>query len=198
MLLLARSLARLLGFLLLVALALAGIAAAVFSIEGGEGGLSPAHLAELVGLPELRDTVGAWLDELEAEGAVALVAALCGAGAIALGAFLLIGALVPRRERLLAIERSEDGELSARRRAVAGALGSLAERPRDVLAARVRVRPNRRGTGGRARIKLTRAQRRDESAEAERARVSLARLEQRLSLRTGVRVRQARRGGRAL
>lgn len=198
MTLLPRAAARLLGLLLLVTVAVAGIVVAVFCIDGGESGLSPARLAELIGLPELRDSVGGWLGELEAEGSVAIVAALCGVGAMILGALLLLGALVPGRDRLLAIERTERGELSARRRAVAAALGSLAERPRDVISAKVRVRPNRRRTGGKARIKLNRAHRDDETAEAERSRAALTRLEDQLSLRTGVRVRHPRRGGRAL
>src|SRR5689334_12461357 len=95
---LARALARLAGTLLLIALAVGGFVVAVFCIQGDEGTLSLPHLASILGLDELRDTVGGWFESLEASGPDAALAALCGLGTIALGILLLIGAIVPGRD----------------------------------------------------------------------------------------------------
>ena len=196
--LLLRALAGLVGFVLLLVLVVGGIGVAVFCIEGGEGSLSPAHLASLLSLGDLRDTVGPWLSQLEADGPSAVVAALSGAGAIVLGLALLCGAIVPRRERLLRIESGDQGVLSARRRATAKAIAAVAGRPRDVISAKVRVRPYRRRDGGRACLTLTRPRSRDESETAQRARTELEALAERLSLRLRIRNRSPRRGGRVL
>jgi len=55
MVLLLRALARLVGFVLLLALAVAGLAAAIFSISGGDGTLSLPGLVELARLDDLSD-----------------------------------------------------------------------------------------------------------------------------------------------
>ncbi len=192
------ALAALVGYLLLGALAVAGIAVAVFCAQGGTASLSPAHAAELLSLGELRDTVGPWLADLEADGPSAAVAAICGAGAVLLGLVLVLGALVPRRDRLFLIEEGTEGRLTARRRALAAALAYLAERPRDVLGAKVRVRPNRRGRGGRARLSLLRSRSQDGSERATEAVAELEHLEGELALRPRVRNRVPRRGGRVV
>ncbi len=152
MLFLARSLARLVGILLVVALALAGLAAAVFSIQGGHGTLSLPGLAADLHLPALRQDVGAFIRRLEAPGPVAVVAALAGAGAVLLGLVLLAGALAPRRERLVVLAHDEQGAIAARRRPLGQAAAALAQEPGGVLDARARARPWRRGTGGRIRV----------------------------------------------
>jgi hypothetical protein len=193
-----RLLAALLGFLLLVVLAAGGLVVAIFCLRGGTATLSLPHLAELLSLGDLRETVGGWFASLEAEGPAAVLAALCGAGAILLGIGLLIGALVPTRERLLVVERSDRGSLSVRRRAAGSALAALAERPRDVLKAKAKVRPNRNRAGGRARLTLVHADRDDERTAAQRARAQLDELAEQLSLRLQRRLKRPRSGGRAL
>jgi hypothetical protein len=119
-------LAAALGFLLLVAIAVGGLAVALFCIRGGDATLSLPHLASLLSLGDLRDEVAAWLASLEAPGPVAVLAALAGAGAILLGLGLLVGTLGPRRERRLVVERGARGTIAARRRAVGDALADLA------------------------------------------------------------------------
>lgn len=193
MVLLLRALAAVVGLLLLVVLGAAGLAAALFNIQAGDGTLSLSHLASLLALDELRDSVGGWLTDLEAGGPAAAVAALCGAGAVLLGIGLLIGALIPRRERLLIIEHSPKGVLSAKRRAAAGALRALAEQPRDVLAAKIRLRPRRRGTGGRARLTLLRAHTTEPDRVLAAGRGESQLLAEQLSLRLRVRQREPRR-----
>lgn len=193
-----RLLSTVLGFLLLVAIAVGGVAVAIFCIRGGNATLSLPHLASLLSLDDLRDRVGPWLTSLEA-GDPALVAALAGTGAMLLGLSLLVGALVPRRERQLIVERGERGTIAARRRALADALADLAERPREVLRAKAKVRPSRDRVGGRARLKLTEISRTDNRpGVAKESRVELDRLAGQLSLKLQWARRRPRRGGRTI
>jgi hypothetical protein len=193
-----RLLAAVLAFLLLVVVAVGGIVVAVFCLRGGTANLSLHHLASMLSLPDLRDEVGPWLESLEADGPAAALAALCGLGAVLLGLGLLVGALVPRRERRLVIDQTDRGTIAARRRAAGNALADLAARPREVLGAKARVRPNRKGTGGRARLKLTEAAGTDERPKAERSRAELDELAESLSLKLQRVSRAPRRGGRTI
>lgn len=152
MILLARALVRLVSFVLLVILAVAGIVLAVFCIGTGTSGPSLGGLASLLSAASVRDTVGGWLGQLEASGPVAAIAALCGLGAIALGLVLLAGLLVPRRERLVTLATDSQGTLAARCRPLAQAAQALVEQVRGVTEAKVRVRA-RRTSGGRLSVR---------------------------------------------
>jgi hypothetical protein len=193
-----RFLAGLVAVVLLALLAVGGIVVAVFCLRGDDANLSLTHLCHLLSLDDFRDTLGDWLGTLEADGPVAALAALCGAGAFLVGLGLMAGALVPRRERLLIISQEDRGTIAARRRAAGAALASLAERPRDVLRARARVKPNRNGAGGRANLRLVAAERVDERPDSEEARADLERFADSMSLRLAWRKSTPRRGGRAL
>jgi hypothetical protein len=160
MILLARALVRLVSFLLLVILAVAGIVLAVFCIAAGTTGPSLGGLARVLHLSSLRDTVGTWLGQLQASGGVAGIAALCGLAAMLLGLLLLAGILVPRRERLVTLASGEHGTLCARRRPLAQAATSLVQQARGVTEARVRVRPRRR-SGGRLAVRASRTRQAD-------------------------------------
>ncbi len=156
MILLARALVRLVSFLLLVILAVAGIVLAVFCIAAGTTGPSLGKLASILHLASVRNTTGHWLGQLEASGSeVAVIAGLCGLGAILLGLLLLTGLLVPRRERLVTLASDRDGTLAARRRPLGQAAQTLVEQVRGVTQARARVRPRRRA-GGRLRVSASR------------------------------------------
>jgi hypothetical protein len=154
---LARALMRVVEFLVVVALAIAGIVLAVFCIGTGTAGPSLGRLAELLHLAALRDNVGHWLGQLEASGSVAVIAGLCGVGAILLGLLLLAGIFVPHRERLVVLVGSERGVLGARRRVLAQIAKTLVEQVRGVSQARVRVHARRRTTGGRMAVRASRA-----------------------------------------
>jgi hypothetical protein len=193
-----RLLAAVVGFLLLALIAVGGVVVALFCLRGGTATLSLHHLASMLSLPDLRDKLGAFLESLEADGPVAALAALCGAGAVLLGIGLLVGALVPRRERVLIVERADRGTLAARRRAAGNALADLAERPREVIAAKARIRPHRSRLGGRARLKLTESAGTDERPQAEQARTELKDLAGALSLKLQTARRRPRRGGRTI
>lgn len=158
MTLLARTLSRIVGFLLMVLLSLAGLAAMVFAIQGGEATLSYPQLAEWLRLPELEDEVGTLLARLTADGPVAIVTLLAGLAAMALGALLIAGALVPRRERLATLEEAGEGRLAARRSTLEDAAEALARRTEGVTSTRARVVPGRVGDGRlRVRADLTRS-----------------------------------------
>ena len=155
MIVLARTVARLVGFLMCVVLALGGLLLAVFSIGTGTHGPSLGGLASLLSLHSVRGTVGDWLARVEAPGSVAVIAGVCGLGAIALGLLLIAGVLVPRRERLVQLAEDERGKLAARRRPLAQLATALVEPVRGVTDARVKVRPSRR-TGGRVSVRASR------------------------------------------
>jgi hypothetical protein len=155
MILLLRALARLVAFVLLAGLAACGAAVAIFSVGPSRtGDFSLPGLARLADLGGLRRRVGELLSDLAGPGPVAAIAVLCGLGALALGLLLLLGALWPPRERLVILERGEQGTLAARRRALGRAAGALAEQAQGVTASKVRVRPGRR-RGGRLAVRAT-------------------------------------------
>lgn len=151
-----RALVRVLSFLLLLALAAAGAAAIAVAVD-------PGWTAGQLGLPSLRDTVSGWFDALAADGPVAVFSGLGGLGAVLLGLLLLAGVLIPRRERLVALESTELGSLNARRRPLADVATQLVERTRGVTNARVKVKPRRRG-GGTLRVRADRPRPTDSSA----------------------------------
>lgn len=186
MVLLLRAVARLVTFLLLVALAAAGLATAIFSL-GGSGDWSIPGLANLVGLPDTEDDAGRLLEAVEAEGSIAWLSGLAGLGALALGVLLLIGALAPARERLLVHVRNDDGTLAARRRALAQVAGALVEQVRGVTATKVRLRPSRRDRGGRLSVRAAHSATADPDEIKRHAAVSVAPLTEGFGLKLRVR-----------
>jgi len=191
-----RAIARLVAVLLLVALAIVGLAVAVTSLGSGAG-FSIAGLAELVSLPQLEDRVRDLLDQVESPGAAEIVPALAGLGAMIVGLLLLIGALWPRRERLVTLEQGSEGTLAARRRALAQIAGALAEQARAVSVAKVKVRPRRRGRGGRLQVRAVHP-RSAQAGDVEReATGSLEPLTSAFALKTKVRPRLAEGEARA-
>lgn len=189
----ARALARLVGFLAAVALSAAGIVVAVFCIGGGRTGPSLTQGAKDAHLPQFRDTTAHWLAQIEAHGSVAVIAGLCGLGAIVLGLLLVAGIFVPRRERLVTLASEDRGTLAARRRALAQVATALVEQVTAVTSVRVRVRP-RRTTGGRMSVTASRTRRSDAREVQQAARERLSNLTEPLNL--SARVEIARRAPR--
>ncbi|MCP9489280.1 MAG: hypothetical protein MSC31_05330 [Solirubrobacteraceae bacterium MAG38_C4-C5] len=194
MILLLRALARVVAVLLPAALALAGLAAAIASVGSGAG-FSLPWLAELIGLPSLERAVGDRLASLEADGPVAVVATLCGAGAVLLGLALLAGVLVPRRERLVTLHSGDEGDIAARRRALGHVGEALVRDAGDVTRARVKVRPRRR-RGGRLLVTAHRTRPADPESVRSAATAALEPLTGKLPLRAKVRTRRGERGTR--
>ncbi len=190
MVLILRAVDRLIAFLLLLALALLGLATAIFSIQGDTRALSLPTLARHFQLPQFREVVEDFLSHLEADGPVAWVSVGGGAAAIALGMLLLVGALAPRRERLVVLEQNGEARLAARRRPLAQIAGALVEQVRGVTDERIRVRARRGGRGGRLTVAAYHS-RSFSSAEIEqRASAAVAPLADAFSLKLRVRARQ--------
>lgn len=196
-LLAARGLARLLAALLAAALAVGGLAVALFSIQGGSATLSLPGLAARLQLGDLQVTAGMWLGDLQADGPIARVAALAGAGAVALGLLLLFGVLGRRRERLIVMRSDDDGTIAARPRAVGQAAVALGEQSRDVLRATDRTTARRRGVGGRLCLTIYHAPSTDGAGTTDAGRVRIQGLADAFSLRADVRGRVLRRGSGA-
>jgi hypothetical protein len=190
-----RLLVRVLAFLLLLALALAGLAAAIFAIQGGEETLSYHNLASLAALPEARDAISGWFGQIGADGPVAVIALLCGLGAIVVGLLLIAGVLIPRRERLLALERTDAGVLDARRRPLAGAARTLAEQARGITEAKARARAHRR-RGGTLRVRAARTRQTEAGQARQAVEDQLKPLSEPFALRVKVASRLGGRGSR--
>lgn len=195
-LLAARLLARLIALVLTTTLAVAGLAVAVFSVQGDSSTLSLPGLAGVMGLDDLHASIGGFLADLQADGPLAKVAALAGAGAVALGALLLFGVLARRRERLVVMRGGDHGTIAARPRAVAQAAITLGEQSRDVLHAKAKTTPRRRGAGGRLRLTAYHAQPTDGVGATAASRDRVRALAEPFSLRVRVRGRVPRRGAR--
>lgn len=185
---LARAIERIASFLVLVLLALLGLAVAIAAID-------PAGVTGLMALPALRDEVGGWFDALAADGPIALASALAGAGAVVLGLMLLAGLIVPRRERLVRLASTSHGRLDARRRPLAQMAGHLTEQARGVTHSRTKVKARRRG-GGRLRVRADRSRSADGAATREAVIEQLRDLTGPFELRATVRTRLGDRGTR--
>jgi hypothetical protein len=127
-----RPLARLIGFIWMVVLALFGLAVAMYCVDAlvSLGSIRPDRVLHL---PSVRDAVGHFLDQLAAPGSTAGLALLCGLGAMLLGILLLVGVLGRRQERLVILEQdSQAGAIAARRRPLRDMARALAEPVRGV------------------------------------------------------------------
>ncbi len=198
MIMLLRAIARVVTFALLVVLSVCGLAIAVFSIGwSSTGDFNLPGLARLVHLGDLRDQVGELLHDLTAPGPAAGIAALCGVAAVALGLLLLVGALWRRRERLVILQTSDEGEgtLAARRRVLARVASALAEQPRGVTATKVKVSPGKRG-GGRLAVRTDYSHTQQPQDVRQRTELALAPLTEPFGLRVRVSPRLGERGRR--
>jgi hypothetical protein len=192
----ARLIARLIALVLSATLAVAGLAVAVFSAQGGTSLLSLPSLARHLRLDDLRVSAGILLADLQAGGPVAKVAALAGAGAVVFGVLLLFGVLARGRERLVVLRSDDAGTVAARPRALGQAAVTLGEQSRDVLRAKAKATPRRHGTGGRLRLIAYHAQSSDGNGTATASRDRVRALAESFSLGVRVRSRVPRRGAR--
>lgn len=166
MILLLRALSHLVAFALLVVLAVAGLAVALFSIGSGAEGLSLPNLAGLLRLTTLESGVGLFLGGLEG-GSLRNEALLGGALAVLVAVLLLIGALRRPSEGVVVLADGDAGRIAARRRPLGQAVAALADGARGVTSSKVRVKPRRRGLGGRIEVSAVHSRRAD-PAEVDR------------------------------
>jgi Family of unknown function (DUF6286) len=189
MIVLLRAMARLVTFVLLAVLAACGLGIAIFSIGWSRtGDFHLPGLARVLHLGELRQQVGELLHDLTSPGPVAGITALCGLGGLALGLLLLVGALWPRRERLVILDRSQEGTLAAKRRVLGRVAGALAEQTRGVTATKVKVSPGRR-RGGRLSVRADHTRTQEPNDVRQRTQLALAPLTEAFGLRARVQPR---------
>jgi hypothetical protein len=182
--LLLRALTRLLGFLLLIALALAGLGLALAALFGDQLGV------QLEG-----SAISRWLERLEGDG-TQVPEAVIGGGMVLLGLLLLIGALAPRRERRAVLEQGENGTLDARRRPLAQMFTALAERTRGVTQAKAKLRLGRRVHHGRLVVRAERPGSTESGAVREAVQSNVGELAAAFGLKTRVQAPVGRRGRR--
>lgn len=183
-----RALARLAAFLVLLALAVLSLMVALVV-------LLPA-LAEAFGLLALREVTGAYLAALDAPGTVAVASLLAGLCAVLVALLLLIGALAPARDRLVVSDDGQAGRLAARRRALAHVAEALVAGVAGVTAVKAKVRPSRRGRGGRLAVATDHTRSESPDDVRREAEAALAPLAEGFSLKTRVRPRIADAGAR--
>ena len=184
MILLLRALVRLLGFLLLIALALVGLGFALAALLGDELGV------QLEG-----SAVSDWLERLEGDG-TQVPEAVIGGGMVLLGLLLLVGALAPRRERRAVLQEGEHGTLDARQRPLAQMFTALAERAHGVTHAKAKLRLGRRAHQGRLVLRAERPRTMQSDAVREAVRSDVSELAGAFGLKTRVQAPLARRGRR--
>jgi hypothetical protein len=195
--LLLRVLARLAGIALMILLALVGLGVALFCLDGFIR-LGSARPDRLLHLPVVRDHVGRFLHQVAAPGSTAGLALLCGAGALVLGVLLLAGLLVPRRQRLVYLERDADeGTLAARPTPLREMVGALvASTPGATSVARPRLRKGGRLRPPDLRVVASRSRAHEPRHLEHEIDQRLEPLTTAFGMRTHVRVRTADPGSR--
>lgn len=152
-----RAIARLVGSLLMVVLALLGLGVATYCFDGFIG-LGSARPDRLLGLPAAQRDVGHFLSQLAAPGNTAGLALVCGIGTILLGLLLLRALLRSSKERLVVLDTDAGGaRLAARPRTLQAMARALAEQtPGITTVKRPKLTLSRRGTRGRLKVTASR------------------------------------------
>jgi hypothetical protein len=193
-----RPLARLIGFFWMVVLALFGLAVAMYCVDAlvSLGSVRPDRLLHL---PNVRDHVGHFLDQLAAPGSTAGLALLCGLGAMLLGILLLIGVLGRRQQRLAILEHdSQTGAIAARRRPLGDMARALAQPTNGATSVkRPKLTLSRRGTGGKLKLNVTRTRTADPRELQAALQTAVEPITEPFGLRPQVRVRLGESGNRA-
>lgn len=149
--------ARLIGVIWMLALALLGLAVAMYCFDAVVS-LGSARPDRLLKLPDVRRHVGRFLDQVSAPGSTAGLALLCGVGAMLLGILLIVGVLGRRKQRLAILEHEHrEGAVAARPKPLRDMTLALAEQARGATSVkRPKLSLSRRGTRGRLRVNATR------------------------------------------
>lgn len=190
----ARLAAQLVALVLLITLATAGLAVAVFSIQGGSEDFSLPELSRILSLPALEDSAGDLFTSLEASGPIALLTITCSLATIAVALLLLLGVLSGREERLFIADESEEGTLVAKRRPLASIAVALAEQARGVTGARASATPGR--GGGSIDVHVTHRRSSNGAESGRNVESQLSPLRNGFALKTRVRADQGSAGQR--
>jgi hypothetical protein len=194
--LLLRPLARVIGALLMVVLALICLGVALYCLDAlvSLGSIRPDRLLHLA---SVRRHVGHFLAQIAAPGTTAGLALAGGVIAVLIGLVLLAGILRSSKERLVVLESGVDGSLAARPRTVRAMAQALAEQAAGAASInRPKLKSSRRGTRG--RMTVTAASTPTADLDDVRAAVTekLAPLSEPFHLRTRIRVHAGEHGER--
>ncbi len=192
-----RPLARLIGVVWMLVLALFGLGVAMYCFDAVVS-LGSARPDRLLSLPTVRRQVGRFLDQIAAPGPTASLALLCGLGAMLLGVLLLIGVLRGRKQRLAVLEQDrETGAVAARTRPLREMARVLAEQAKGAASVkRPKLALSRRGTRGRLTVSVTRARSTDSQELRNTVREAVAPISDPFKLKPRVRVRLGEPGKR--
>jgi hypothetical protein len=195
--LLLRALARIIGMLLMLALALVCLGVALYCLDGliSLGSIRPDRLLHL---PTVRHHVGHFLAQIAAPGSTAGLALAGGVVVVLLGVLVLIGTLRSTRERLVILPGSgSDGTLAARPRTVRAMAQALAEQAVGATAIkRPTLKSSRRGTRGRLNLTASRSPTSDPKAVEAAVLGQLEPITGPFGLRARVQVREGQAGER--
>jgi hypothetical protein len=156
-----KALVRLVGMLLMLALALLALGIAFYCLDGLIT-LGSARPDRLLHLSSVRLHVGHFLDQIAAGGSTAGLALAGGVGAMALGGLLIAGLLRSPKQRLAVLSADDaddtaNGTLAARPRALRDMSIALAERaPAATRIQRPKLRLARRSHRGRLTMTVSR------------------------------------------
>jgi hypothetical protein len=196
-----KALVRLVGLLLMLALALLALGIALYCLDGliAVGSARPDRLLHL---PSVRRHVGHFLNQIAASGSTAELAFACGAGAMVLGALLIAGLLRSPKQRLAVLsakgaEEAGSGTLAARPRALRDMSRALAEQTAAATSVdRPKLRLARRTNRGRLTMTVSRARASDPVDVARNVAERLTPISGPFRLTPRVRVRRAEQGER--
>ncbi|MDQ6746248.1 MAG: hypothetical protein M3Z27_09590 [Actinomycetota bacterium] len=197
--LLLKALARLVGMIWMLALALLGLGIALYCLDAfiSLGSVRPDRL---LGLPGIRRHVGHFLDQIAAHGPTAALALLCGLGAMLIGCLLVRGTLGSRRQRLAVLEHDADnGTLAARPGTLRDMARALAEQATDASGVkRPKLSLSRRGRRGRLKVTASRPATSDPREVQNELKGRLEPISEPFHLKPRVRVRLGEPGERVL
>lgn len=192
-----RVLARVIGVLWMLVLALIAIAISLYCLDGliKLGSVRPDRLLHL---SRASRHVGRVLAQLADPGATAGVALLCGLAAMSIGGLLLAGTLRSSRQRLAVLDAdSGQGTVAARPRVLAEMSRYLAQQTEGVTRVRrPRLSRSRNGRRGRLKLRGTRTRTSDPEAVNSAVTAALAPVTEPFALRPRVTVRIADGRGR--
>jgi hypothetical protein len=192
-----RGLARLIGMLLMFALALVCLGIAMYCLNGliSLGSIRPDRLLHL---PTVRRHVGHFLAQIAAPGPTADLALAGGVVSVCLGLLVVGGTLRSTRQRLILLRSDRrQGTLAARPRTLRAMAQALAEQAAGVTAIkRPTLTSSRRGTRGRLSISVSRSRGSDPREVQAAVATQLELITGPFGLRPRVKVREGEAGER--
>lgn len=190
--LLVRAIARLIGAIWMLVIALFGLGVALYSVDALIS-LGSARPDRLVHLSSVSRHVGRFLAQVAAPGVTAGLALLSGLGAMAIGGLLLVGTLRSSRRRLAILDAdSTRGTVAARPRVLSDMSRYLAQQTEgSTQVKRPRLSLSRNGRRGRLRVRSTRTRTSDPRAVKQALTAAVAPVSEPFGLKPRVSVKLA-------